>query len=42
MGVTSPSSPATGMVREIHGSYRIKYHPVEDEPDKVGHLLLYT
>lgn len=23
------------MVNEIHGQYRIQYHPVEDNPEKV-------
>ena len=26
---------SSGMVQEIHGSYQIQYHPVEDEPDQV-------
>jgi len=26
----------SGMVQEIHGTYRVQYHPVDDNPEKVG------
>ena len=26
---------SSGMVKEICGSYKFQYHPVEDDPDKV-------
>lgn len=25
----------SGMVQEIHGTYQVQYHPVDDDPDKV-------
>lgn len=27
--------PLSGMVQEIHGTYQVQYHPVDDDPDKV-------
>ena len=31
-----------GMVKEILGTYKIQYHPEEDNPDKVSIYTLYT
>ena len=27
--------PLSGMVQEIHGTYQVQYHPVDDDPEKV-------
>lgn len=36
---TTKSPPCSlslsGMVQEIHGTYQVQYHPVDDDPDKV-------
>ena len=31
----SLSLSLSGMVQEIHGTYQVQYHPVDDDPDKV-------